>query len=639
MPDRERLSGARVTLERMNLQYFLFRLWDIVINHGIPLTALLLLAITVPRISRIIIRIIGERFDEDEEATKTRLALLGALMYVLQVAAYFIIAVFALSNLGVPPLGAAIPATVVSAAIGFGAQNIIGDFLAGFFIISEKQFGVGDYVSFDGPSDTVEGTVVALTLRTTKIRTPRGEVVMIPNGSAGVVTNFSQDWSRAVVDLAIPLQPGETLASLHDRVEETSKKAVQDPSIAGDIAGEVEVLPATGLVAPTAASQPWQVTFRTLVVVNPARQWAVERGIRAALVDTFWDHFELPENSVFMVPQETPPPADAPTKLILSAQHAAVREAEKDAELADAPTASSPGATALSESVAAGTKASQPETDVPIVSKSSADHSDAWQSAEARAAAEKDASIEDELAPNSKDDGPGTPATTSTLDATEESSNSMSADGTSDKSSRRGFWRDDSYDSQWKRALSFNGRVRPSTTGLFIGLLVTGLLYLATSNPENGTAGFLNPAYWQKSSTTVTSTAPSTPDVTEPAQSPPQPEPTHPPLTPSEDSLSTPTNESEPLNNATPDPTDTPAPDGAVPSPTVSTNPSAPAAPVPNPNGTTGTNNGANPTPAPTGTNGATSNLNGTNGTGNAGNTPRYSKNTLSSQYKVSFIS
>src|SRR5699024_4831971 len=141
------LSAAAPKIGGMNLQYFLFRLWEIVVDHAIPLIALLLLAILVPRLGRLTIRIIEGRIDEEEESTKSRLALLGALVYVIQIVAFFLIILLALSNLGVPPLGAAVPATIVSAAVGFGAQSIIGDFLSGFFILSERQFGVGDYVS------------------------------------------------------------------------------------------------------------------------------------------------------------------------------------------------------------------------------------------------------------------------------------------------------------------------------------------------------------------------------------------------------------------------------------------------------------------------------------------------------------
>ena len=313
------------------LKFYAFQLWEWVVVHGLPLTALVIIAILIPRVGRLAIRIVSNRFDESEEATKSRLALVGALVYVLQAIAYFAIIMLGLTNLGVPAMGAALPATVVSAAIGFGAQNVIGDFLAGFFIISERQFGVGDFVAFDGTSSDISGTVVALTLRATKVRTASGEVVTIPNGSAGVITNYSQDWSRAVVDLAVPLQPGESMSQLTDRVEATAAKALGDPTIAGDVTGELEVLPATDIVAPTAAGQSWQVNFRVMVVVNPARQWAVERVLRSALVNVFWDRYDMPRVFLEGSDAHSSPVADprkavaaesalAPTE-VLPAQH------------------------------------------------------------------------------------------------------------------------------------------------------------------------------------------------------------------------------------------------------------------------------------------------------------------------------
>ena len=462
----------------MNLEYFLFRLWEMVVDHAIPLVALLLLAILVPRLGRLTVRIIEGRLDEEEESTKSRLALLGALVYVVQIVAYFIIVLLALSNLGVPPLGAAVPATIVSAAVGFGAQSIIGDFLSGFFILSERQFGVGDYVSFDGTSTATEGTVVALTLRATKVRTPSGEVVMIPNGSAGVVTNYSQEWSRAVVNFDVPVRSGENLDDIHRTIEETAKQAIKDPSISEDVAGEVEILPATALTSPTAAGQPWRVNFRVLVVVNPARQWAVERGIRAALLNVFWDHFRTP----FESPNEE-----------------FTREMGV-ASLSDAPTETIPVDPSAGEAA-------------PSVE-------DTQDAAEAAARDEK---ADEDIAPAAKDDGPGRPSTTVAADADAEPP-------VKSNPKRRDFWRTDAYDKRWKKALSFGGRIRPSTTGLIVALFFTGGLALASSNPEDGNAGVLSPAYWQQRSAAESSEVETTEEepVETPATEPsyqPQPEP------------------------------------------------------------------------------------------------------------------
>src|SRR5699024_10921653 len=87
---------------------------------------------------------------------------------------------------------------------------------------------------------------------------------------------------------------------------------------------------------------------------------------------------------------------------------------------------------------------------------------------------------------------------------------------------RRDFWRTDAYDKRWKKALSFGGRIRPSTTGLIVALFFTGGLALASSNPEDGNAGILSPAYWQQRSAAAASEVETTEE--EPAETP-APEP------------------------------------------------------------------------------------------------------------------
>ena len=454
----------------MNLKYYLFQLWGIVVDHGLPLLGIVLTAVLIPRIGRLVVRIIESRLDQEEEATKARLALVGALVYVGEVVAYFLLVVAALSNIGVPPLGAAIPATVVSAAVGFGAQSIIGDFLSGFFILSEKQFGVGDYVSFDGATG-IEGTVVALTLRTTKVRTPTGEVVTVPNGSAGVVTNYSQDWSRAVVNLAVPVSTGENPADITAQVERISEEAIADPQIAPDVVGEVEVLPATGLEAPTAAGQPWRVNCRVMVRVTPARQWAVERGIRSALLNAFWDHYHLAADA----PSELPRPA---VEVLAGTQQPAPGSPESPR------SPESPGSP-------------DPETAETVVL-------------------------------------PGPEGSTPMEEPEDVAANQAALEGSEeleDGPANGSIWRDDEPATRWGKLVTLGGRIRASTTGLFAALAVIGLLVLASSNPENASAGWLSPANWTQTSTPEAETettagddaATGTDTVTE-QESEPQPE-------------------------------------------------------------------------------------------------------------------
>ena len=93
-------------------------------------------------------------------------------------------------------------------AIGFGAQQVVGDVLAGFFLFAERQFGVGDLIRLSMPGQTtgVSGTVEELTLRVTKLRSAQGDLIVVPNSALRQVTNLSKDWSRVVIDIPIPAE-------------------------------------------------------------------------------------------------------------------------------------------------------------------------------------------------------------------------------------------------------------------------------------------------------------------------------------------------------------------------------------------------------------------------------------------------
>lgn len=92
-------------------------------------------------------------------------------------------------------------ASVIGVAVGFGAQNIVKDFLAGLFMLLEDQYGVGDFIDVG----TAKGTVEAVTLRVTRMRDVEGIVWYVPNGEIKKVGNESQNWGRAVLDIPVDI--------------------------------------------------------------------------------------------------------------------------------------------------------------------------------------------------------------------------------------------------------------------------------------------------------------------------------------------------------------------------------------------------------------------------------------------------
>ncbi|MCX7493032.1 mechanosensitive ion channel family protein [Corynebacterium sp. P6129] len=421
------------------LSYILSSWWQWIIDPGIELAILVVLAFLVPRVGRLTIRLITRRLDPAEQESKQRLAIVGTAVYLVQLITYFFLSIAALKQLGVPLAGAAIPATVISAAVGLGAQSIIADFLAGFFIISEKQFGVGDWVRFQGPGIDVEGDVIQITMRATRVRTLAGETVNIPNSTARVCINHSNYWARAVVVMPIPLLGSDSIDDAVKRSTDATLRALEQPGIARDVTGELDVHPAVGVEEPNTVGMPWMVNMRFIVQVNPARQWAVERAIRTKIIEEFWKEY----GSATTISGAVRNTLDADAPLL---ERALTRSPLIDVDYAPEPAA---------------------QTDTGDITDSGEGHTAVKGSGSTRAAA-----------------GEGTPGASEhrAERAESESARSRSDVSTSDPSDTGSPADPDGEEhpvlspsaidsTGWRKLVSFGGRVRPSTTGLCVALV------------------------------------------------------------------------------------------------------------------------------------------------------------------------
>ncbi|MGI8817084.1 MAG: mechanosensitive ion channel family protein [Pseudonocardia sp.] len=165
-------------------------------------------------------------------------------------------------------------AGIVGIALGFGAQNLVRDFLSGMFMLLEDQYGVGDVVDLGAASGTVE----AVGPRITTLRDVRGTVWHVRNGEIQRVGNKSQGYGVAVVDLPLAHQTDTGRAS--EIAGQLAGDVVARPDIAPDVLEPPQVL---GVETVTAEG----VTLRVTVKVNPGRQFAVQRALNAAMTDGF----------------------------------------------------------------------------------------------------------------------------------------------------------------------------------------------------------------------------------------------------------------------------------------------------------------------------------------------------------------
>jgi small conductance mechanosensitive channel len=188
---------------------------------------------------------------------------------VLAVAAVMILAEF---GLNLAPVIAS--AGILGVALGFGAQNLVRDFLSGMFMLLEDQYGVGDIVDLGEASGTVE----AVGPRITTLRDVRGTVWHVRNGEIRRVGNKTQGFAVAVVDL--PLAHNADTRRAGELADELAGEVVARPEVEPDVLEPPSVL---GVETVTAEG----VTLRVTVKTNPGRQFAVQRALNAALTDGF----------------------------------------------------------------------------------------------------------------------------------------------------------------------------------------------------------------------------------------------------------------------------------------------------------------------------------------------------------------
>jgi small-conductance mechanosensitive channel len=216
------------------------------------------------------------------EAAKHRHSLTQVLTWAAIVLIYSIAVFFVLDRLGVPVTGLVAPATVLGVGLGFGAQRIVGDVLAGFFIITERQYGFGDVVSISvtGAAEPATGTVEDVTLRVTRMRSPNGEVVTVPNGAISKVVNLSRDWARAVVDVPIPTTVD--VNRVNEILREVGRQAFRDPGLRPLLLDPPTVMGVESLDLE-------QVNVRMVARTLPGKQFEVGRDLRARVVLAFRD--------------------------------------------------------------------------------------------------------------------------------------------------------------------------------------------------------------------------------------------------------------------------------------------------------------------------------------------------------------
>ncbi|MGV9427015.1 mechanosensitive ion channel family protein [Streptomyces sp. NPDC003656] len=209
------------------------------------------------------------------------LALLGTAMILDQV------------GIALGPLLAS--AGVVGLAIGFGAQSLVADYLSGLLIMFEDQYGVGDTVDLG----EAVGEVEHVGLRLTHVRDLNGGLWHIRNGEVLRVRNDSQDWARAVLDVAVAYD--SHLDTVYQVLEDTGRALRQDPAFTDLLLEDPSVWGVQSLDADG-------VVVRLAVKTVPLQQWGVTRELRRRVkeaLNTAGIDIPFPQRTIWLRNEDT----------------------------------------------------------------------------------------------------------------------------------------------------------------------------------------------------------------------------------------------------------------------------------------------------------------------------------------------
>lgn len=215
------------------------------------------------------------------------------------VASFIIVGTAALMILGtfeinLAPLLAS--AGVAGVAIGFGARNLVTDFLSGVFMILEDQYGVGDTID----AGVASGEVIEVGLRVTKLRGDNGEIWYVRNGEVKRIGNLSQGWATAGVDVTV--RASEDLDKVKRTLGEVAERMSKEEPWNELLWGPIEVL---GLDSVLLDSMVVRVSAKTM----PGKALTVERELRWRIKHAF-DAADIPIVGGVAVPSTEDPDAD-----------------------------------------------------------------------------------------------------------------------------------------------------------------------------------------------------------------------------------------------------------------------------------------------------------------------------------------
>lgn len=226
------------------------------------------------------LRLVSPLVRVTERGTDRAKTLAGVFASVFRVMIWIIAVLTILGELSINLVPFVATATVVGAAVGFGAQTLVKDFLSGVLILAEDQYGVGDSIVVGSGATATSGTVESVNLRTTRVRGLDGVVWYVPNGDIRTVGNNTENDSQALVDVLVP--HGTNLVRAGEVAEAAAQRVAQDPAWQGVFIGQP-------VFAGVQTIDEFGATIRVMAWTKPGQHFRASRELRLRVLQGLQD--------------------------------------------------------------------------------------------------------------------------------------------------------------------------------------------------------------------------------------------------------------------------------------------------------------------------------------------------------------
>lgn len=269
------MSGVKELIYEVFLDLGLIEVIAELIVNLIMVVIWIIIGVVATKVTKFVIfKVMNSKAGNNRAVTVSKL-----VSSIVKYVVWFVVFIIVMGELNISIAPFLASAGILGIVIGFGAQEMVSDFFSGFFIIFEDIFEIGEVIEVAG----FKGTVIDITLRTTRMENYKGEVKTVNNGDVKNVVNFSKNNSLAIIDFGVAYDT--------DLLNLRVKLAEFLPSLKEKYEDIIEVPELLGVMSLDDSC----ISMRVIATSKNFKHFGVERNIRAEIVGFFNDNnIEIP---------------------------------------------------------------------------------------------------------------------------------------------------------------------------------------------------------------------------------------------------------------------------------------------------------------------------------------------------------